>query len=152
MQLIRKLLSRNPARTGRNRLLRGLSTAELVGIIVVVGILGALGATYISGMVTAASTNTGKQNAVTLSTLANSYVTGGGTIAAGTPGELDLTSVTTAITSLNTGVTDANGISYKMSPAIVADAAGNFPTYGVAGTGAAGSPIIFTYTQPAGTP
>jgi hypothetical protein len=148
MNLIRKLLNRNQARTGRNRLIRGLSTAELVGIIVVIGILGALGATYISGMVTAASTNTGNQNAVTLSTLANSFVTGGGTIGVGA-NELDLTTATTAITCLNTGIKDASGITYKMSPPIANNAMTN---YAVAGTGAAGSAIVFTYTQPAGTP
>ena len=62
MQLIHKLLYRNRTRTGGNRLIRGLSTAELVGIIVVIGILGALGATYISGLVTTANSNTGDQN------------------------------------------------------------------------------------------
>ncbi|MGD1032438.1 MAG: hypothetical protein ABSA05_15015 [Opitutaceae bacterium] len=147
MKLIRKLLSRLPARTGRNRLIRGLSTAELVGIIVVVGVLGALGATYISGMVTAAQTNTGNQNAVTLSTLANSYVTGGGQL--GAAPLLDLSSASNAITCLNTGITDAQGISYKMSPPI---AHSTVSSYTVAGNGTAGNPIIFTYTQPAGSP
>ncbi len=146
MQLIRKLLNRNPARKGSNRTIRGLSTAELVGIIVVIGILGALGATYISGMVTAASTNTGKQNAVTLGTLANSFVTGGGQTGSGA-NQLDLTSATTAIACLNTGITDAAGITYKMSPA-VADPA----DFTEAGTGAAGSSIVFAYVPPAGTP
>jgi hypothetical protein len=148
MKLVRKLMSLIPARAGRNRLNRGLSTAELVGIIVVVGVLGALGATYISGMVTAAQTNTGNQNAVTLSTLANSYVTGGGQPGS-SAGQLDLSSTANAIASLNLGVTDAQGISYKMSPAIDPT---TFTNFLVTGTGAAGSPIIFTYTQPAGSP
>jgi len=147
MKLVRKLMSLIPARAGRNRLIRGLSTAELVGIIVVVGVLGALGATYISGMVTAAQTNTGNQNAVTLSTLANSYVTGGGQL--GASPLLDLSSAANAIACLNAGVTDAQGISYKMSPAI---AASTISSFAVAGNGTAGSPIIFTYTQPAGSP
>jgi hypothetical protein len=150
MKLIRKLLSRIPARTGRNRLIRGLSTAELVGIIVVVGVLGALGATYISGMVTAAQTNTGNQNAVTLSTLANSYVTGGGTLGSGT-GQLDLSSAANAVNSLNNGVTDLQGISYKMSPAIPANTISCY-TLTPGGNGTAGNPIIFIYTQPAGSP
>ena len=144
MQLIRKLLNRYPSRIGRNHLIRGLSTAELVGIIVVIGVLGALGATYISGMVTAASTNTGKQNAVTLGTLANSYVTGGGVIGTGA-NQLDLTTAQTAITTLNNGVTDTTGITYKMSPAI-ADPA-DFTKAGTAATG-----IVFTYNAPGGTP
>jgi hypothetical protein len=128
MQLIRKLLYRNPARTGRNRLIRGLSTAELVGIIVVVGILGALGATYISGLVTSANKNTGTQNAITLSTLANSYVTSGGSvatwnIAATTPPGGDATA---AIAALNAGVT-SNAITYQMTPAIANP--GNYTVY-----------------------
>jgi len=148
MKLIRKLLSRLPARTGRNRLIRGLSTAELVGIIVVVGVLGALGATYISGMVTAAQTNTGNQNAVTLSTLANSYVTGGGVLGSNA-NQLDLSSAPNAIASLNAGVTDLQGISYKMSPPI---ADNMISSYKVLGNGTAGSPIIFSYTQPTNSP
>ena len=116
MQLIHKLLNRNPARTGRNRLIRGLSTAELVGIIVVIGILGALGATYISGLVTTANSNTGDQNAVTLSTLVNSYVTGGGDITVF--GSLSQTpsDATAAVAQLNKGITDKAGISYQMTP------------------------------------
>ena len=139
MKLIQKLLSRRSARLGRNRLNRGLSTAELVGIIVVVGILGALGATYITGLVTAADNNTGNQNAVTLSTLANSYVTGGGNAATafGSP-----ISAATAIASLNTGITDANNISYEMTPQI---AAGSIPNYTV--TQAANGIIIFAHTN-----
>jgi hypothetical protein len=146
MQLIRKLLNRYPSRTGRNHLIRGLSTAELVGIIVVIGVLGALGATYISGMVTAASTNTGKQNAVTLSTLANSFVTGGGQTGSGA-NQLDLSTPSAAIACLNAGITDATGITYKMSPA-VADPS----DFTEAGTGVAGSSIVFKYVPPAGTP
>ena len=121
MQLIRKLLSRNPARTGRNRLIRGLSTAELVGIIVVVGILGALGATYISGMVDTANSNAGTQNAVTMSTLVNSYLTGGGAAAA-----LGAPDAPTAIAALNGGITDKAGISYQMTPNIAPASIANY--------------------------
>jgi hypothetical protein len=143
MQLIRKLLSRSPSRTGRNRLIRGLSTAELVGIIVVIGVLGALGATYISGMVTSANTNTGNQNAVTLSTLANSYVTGGGNQAAAFGNPFNSA---TALASLNTppGVTDAAGITYMMTPQIAAANLGNY-------TATQSDNGIITFTHTPGT-
>lgn len=125
MQLIRRLLVRTSTHSGRNRLLRGLSTAELVGIIIVVGILGALGTTYITGMVNTANNNTGNQNAVTLSTLANSYVTSGGSVASwnlptAAPGD-----PTAAITALNSGVS-AGGISYQMTPNINANSIANY--------------------------
>ena len=97
-------------------------------------------------MVTAASTNTGKQNAVTLSTLANSFVTGGGKTGAAA-NQLDLSSASNAIACLNNGLTDTTGITYKMSPA-VADPA----DFTEAGTGLAGSSIVFTYVPPGGTP
>jgi hypothetical protein len=124
MQLIRRLLTPRSARPGRNRFLRGLSTAELVGIIVVIGILGALGATYITGLVDTANTNTGNQNAVTLSTLANSFVESGGAIGTGT-GQLDLTSPTTAITALNAGISAGN-VTYQMTPTIATSSFGNY--------------------------
>jgi Tfp pilus assembly protein FimT len=127
MQLIHKLLYRNRTRTGGNRLIRGLSTAELVGIIVVIGILGALGATYISGLVTTANSNTGDQNAVTLSTLANSYATGGGDLTVFGSMSTTPSDATTAVGVLNTGITDKAGISYQMTPNVnvVTDGAGN---------------------------
>lgn len=145
MQIIRRLLRIKPAPAGGRRLNRGLSTAELVGIIVVVGIIGALGATYITGLVSSANNNTGNQNAVTLGTLANSYVQSGGDVSGWglgtTPGD-----ATAAITALNAGVTgtaNAN-ITYRMTPPI---AAGSIANYQVAedATG------LITFTHAAGT-
>lgn len=140
MQLIRRLLARSSARKGAARSNRGLSTAELVGIIVVIGILGALGATYITGLVDTANNNTGNQNATTLSTLANSFVESGGVIGTGN-GQLDLTSGTTAITDLNAGIS-AGGVTYQMTPNI---ASGSIANYTVA-QGANGL-ITFTHTN-----
>jgi len=79
MQLIRKLLRLNSSRFARSAN-RGLSTAELVGIIVIVGILGAIGGTYVNGLVTQANTNAGRQNASTLNTLAASVLAAGATV------------------------------------------------------------------------
>src|SRR5580704_4871641 len=111
MKLINKLLHRTHASHDRNRKIRGLSTAELVGIIVIVGILGALGGTYVNGMVNQANTNAGKQNANTLNSTLSAAIAGGALI--GTPGcsaqggaanTIDLTSATTAVADLNYGV------------------------------------------------
>jgi len=145
MQLIRRLLYGRSAPKGRNRLIRGLSTAELVGIIVVIGVLGALGATYITGLVSTANSNTGTQNAVTLGTLANSYVQSGGDVSGwgltATPGD-----ATAAITALNTGVTGTgtSAITYKMTPAIATTSIANYQV-------AQDATGMITFTHTAGT-
>ena len=78
MQLIRKLIHRTSAKSLRDT--RGLSTAELVGIIVIVGILGALGGTYVNGLINQANTNAGQQNATTLTSVAGSILAAGGSL------------------------------------------------------------------------
>jgi hypothetical protein len=121
MQLLQKLLSRNRPQIGRN--VRGLSTAELVGIIVIVGILGALGGTYIAGLVGQAQTNAIAQNVASLNTVAASSIAGGGTFGAtaglinATVGAPSPTTDAALITSLNNGVVVGN-VTYKMSPPI----------------------------------
>jgi type II secretory pathway pseudopilin PulG len=149
MKIISKLLSRNRPLAGRNHRIRGLSTAELVGIIVIVGILGALGGTYISGLVGAANTNAIAQNANSLNTVAASAVAAGATVGAGK--QIDTTSVTTAINSLNAGVT-LNGVTYQMSPPISAAAiltlAGSTPSYTMTAT--AGPPATVVFAAGAG--
>lgn len=124
MKLIQRLLKRTRPHSGQNRKIRGLSTAELVGIIVIVGILGALGGTYINGLVSQANLNAGKQNANTLNSTFSSAVAGGAIIGSpgcsvtgGSPDTIDTTSITTAIADLNHGVI-INGVTYKMNPQI----------------------------------
>jgi hypothetical protein len=141
MQLIQKLLKRTRPHSARNRFSRGLSTAELVGIIVIVGILGALGGTYVNGLVTQASTNAGNQNANTLNTTAASCFAGGATVGTAA-GQLDTTSAATAIAALNLGVTVTNSggnVLYKMTPPIA-----NPGSYTM--TGATTSNVVFSYT------
>ncbi len=141
MQLIQKLLKRTRPHSARNRLLRGLSTAELVGIIVIVGILGALGGTYVNGLVNQANTNGGNQNANTLNTVAASIFAAGATVGSGA-GQLDTTSAATAIAAVNTGVT-VGGVLYKMTPQI---AAGSIASYTM--TGAGTTNVVFSYAGP----
>jgi Tfp pilus assembly protein FimT len=131
MQLVSKILFPHRVKSVRARLIRGLSTAELVGIIVIVGILGALGGTYISGLIKQSKNNTGLQNAQSLTTTLSSALAGGATIApGGAAGTIDTTSSTTAITALNNGVTvtNPNGttITYQMNPQINIANAGNY--------------------------
>ena len=149
MKLIRKLLSRNRPLAGRKDRIRGLSTAELVGIIVIVGILGALGGTYISGLVGAANTNAVSQNANSLNTVAASAVAAGGTVGAGL--QIDTTSAATAIKSLNQGVT-INGVTYQLSPPIsaaaIATLGGSTPSYTMTAT--AGPPATVVFAAGAG--
>ncbi len=142
MQLIQKLLKRTTRpHSVRNRFMRGLSTAELVGIIVIVGILGALGGTYVNGLVNQANTNGGNQNANTLNTVAASIFAAGATVGTGA-GQLDTTSAATAIAAVNTGVT-VGGVLYKMTPQI---AAGSVASYTM--TGAGTTNVVFSYAGP----
>jgi len=144
MQLIHKLLFRN--RTRVSRLNQGLSTAELVGIIVIVGILGALGGTYVSGLVATANTNSGNQNAVTLNTVANSYIAAGG----GTLGTVALDTTapgTNAITQLNNGVTSPDGILFQMTPPISAASATNYTISTTTASGGTNIIVSFTHTE-----
>jgi len=138
-QIIARLLRRTPASLDRNRKIRGLSTAELVGIIVIVGILGALGGTYINGLVTQANDNTGKQNATTLNTLANSIFAQGATVGTGA-NQFDTSTAAKAIAALNAGVS-VNGVTFAMSPTI---AAGSIASYGM--TGAGTTTPVFSFT------
>jgi hypothetical protein len=122
MQILRRLLFRNRSQSGQNQKIRGLSTAELVGIIVIVGVLGALGGTYVVGLVTAAKNNTGDQNAQNLQTVMTSAFAGGAIVATTGPGNIDLTNSGTAYADLVGGVTVTNGtqvVSYQVSPAPV---------------------------------
>jgi hypothetical protein len=122
-------------------MIRGLSTAELVGIIVIVGILGALGGTYVNGLVTAANTNAGNQNANTLNTTAASAFAGGATVGTDA-GQVDTSSAANAINALNTGVT-VNGVLYKMTPQIAATSIASYTMTG------AGTPnVVFSYVGP----
>jgi len=132
MQLIHKLLSVRRTRVTRNGKIRGLSTAELVGIIVIVGILGALGGTYITGMITQSKTNTGNQNAQSLTTTLSSAIAGGATTNAGA-GVGNVDSAATAIPMLNAGVA-IGGVTYQMNPPIA-----NAGSYTLAGN-------TFSYT------
>jgi len=142
MNIIRKLMSRTRPLVGRLHRIRGLSTAELVGIIVIVGILGALGGSYIIGLVNQADTNAISQNVATLNTVAASAVAGGATVGAGAQNNIDVTSSTTMVGSLNTGFT-INGVSYKVSPAVPTPAS-------YTGTYNAGPPVSVTFVATAG--
>jgi len=123
MKLIRNLISRNRTRLSRIQKIRGLSTAELVGIIVIVGILGALGGTYITGLVSSANANTLAQNAASLNNVYASAVAGGAGTTAGTvaANNIDTTSNLTAIADLNSGIV-VGTVTYQMSPKIVTPA------------------------------
>jgi len=118
---------------GRNQRIRGLSTAELVGIIIIVGILGAVGGTYIGSLVNSATTNTIAQNVNSLNTVCASMLSGGVPIT--TDGQGNVTAVNGTATAtptdflnlINAGVT-LNGVTYQMTPQIskAAIAAGTY--------------------------
>lgn len=126
MQLIRRLF-RHRIVLNRARRNRGLSTAELVGIIIIVGILGAVGGTYIGSLVNSATTNAIAQNVNSLNTVCASMLSGG--VPVTTDGAGNITNVNgTAIATpsdllnlMNAGVT-YNGVTYQMNPQVSAKA------------------------------
>jgi hypothetical protein len=134
MKLIQRLLSR----TGGNRRLRGLSTAELVGIIVIVGILGAIGGTYINGLVGAAKNNSGNQNAQSLNTvLASAFAAGATCDNTGSPSDpgtavLDTSTSAASVAQLIGSGVVVNGVTYKMSPPVGTPASYVLATAGTA--------------------
>jgi hypothetical protein len=158
MQLVRKLLSLARSRVGRNQKIRGLSTAELVGIIVIIGILGALGGTYIGSLVTTANGNTGNSNASSLNSLCASMLAAGVPVTvAGSSGSYTYTiagvnggnAMTDAelVGALNTGIQDPNNanVLYRLTPAVKTPA-----SYVSANTAASGSATAITWTFTSG--
>jgi len=96
------------------RRVRGLSTAELVGIIVIVGILGALSTTYISNLTNQSRANAGNQNAQSLNAILTSALSAGATV--------DTSSTQNAIAALNNGVTVGSGaeaITFRVNPPVL---------------------------------
>ena len=152
MLLICKLLFRKNLLSGWNRQIRGLSTAELVGIVIIVGTLSALAGTYVSGLVGQAKTNEGNQNAQNLNIVIMSAFAGGAIVDDGThsPGMLDISTGAAAVTQLcGAGVTvtsNGNTINYKVSPPGLTAA-----SYTLAGAGGNDPSVLkFTYTPASG--
>jgi hypothetical protein len=145
MQLVRRLIQTAPPSSLRRRLSRGLSTAELVGIIVIVGVLGALGGTYINGLVGSAKTNSGNQNAQTLNTVLSSAWAAGAVVDDGThsPGMIDCSTSANAVAQLCGNGVVVNGVTYKMNPPVGTQAS---YTLANAGAGATTLNTTFSYT------
>ena len=93
----------------------GFSLVELLGVIVLIGIISLGAYIYVGNASQQAITNTKARNAQMLNQLVSIAAATGATIGPG--GNIDTTSVTTAITSLNTGFT-VNGIPIKMNPPV----------------------------------
>src|SRR5580658_9236865 len=122
MKLAKRLLRRPRPRIFPN--IRGLSTAELVGIIVVVGCLGALGGTFVKGLVSQTDINVGNENATNLNSTVATAFYAGATVGSGA-GQIDTSSAAAAITALNNGVT-VNGVLYKMESPIASGSIGSY--------------------------
>jgi len=135
--------------------MRGLSTAELVGIIVIVGILGAIGGTYINGLVGAAKTSSGNQNAQSLNTVLSSAFAAGATVDTagaggvvdGPIGAIDCSTSAAAVGQLcNQGVL-VGGVTYKMSPPV-----GTTASYTLLNSGASATSTNTSFTYTGTTP
>jgi prepilin-type N-terminal cleavage/methylation domain-containing protein len=99
----------------------GFSLVELLGVIVLIGIISLGAYIYVGNASQQAITNTKARNAQMLNQLVSICAATGATIASGSGNNIDTTSVQTAITSLNTGFT-VNGIPIKMNPPIATPA------------------------------
>jgi prepilin-type N-terminal cleavage/methylation domain-containing protein len=100
-----------------SRLTAGFSLVELLGVIVLIGIISLGAYIYVGNASQQAITNTKARNAQMLNQLVSIAAATGATIANGSSNNIDTTSVTTAIASLNTGFT-VNGIPIKMNPPV----------------------------------
>jgi prepilin-type N-terminal cleavage/methylation domain-containing protein len=101
----------------RSRSTTGFSLVELLGVIVLIGIISLGAYIYVGNASQQAITNTKARNAQMLNQLVSIAAATGATIGTGAANNIDTTSVTTAITSLNTGFT-VNGIPIKMNPPV----------------------------------
>ncbi len=113
MQVSRQLRFADRVPAIGNRRLRGLSTAELVGIIVIVGVLGSLSTAYITNLISTSKTNAGNQNAQSLNATLTSALSAGAVV--------DTSSTGIAINALNAGVTvgaGADAVTFRMNPPV----------------------------------
>ena len=116
---------------------RGFTLPELIGAIIVIGIISAVATVQVLNANTQARENAKYGNAQALNRLVVSAASGGATIAAGATNNIDTTTNLTAIGKMNTGFT-VGGITYQMSPTIQTPA-----SYTMSGTA---PQITFTYT------
>jgi len=123
---------------GKNR---GFTLPELIGAIVVIGIISAVATVQVLNANTQARENAKYGNAQALNRLVVSAASGGATIAAGATNNIDTTTNLTAIAKINTGFT-VGGITFQMTPVIQTPA-----SYTMSGSA---PQITFSYTTGAG--
>ena len=100
------------------RSIKGFSLPELITVVVVIAILGAIALGVVTNLTTQAKANAGIANAATLSRMVAQLSAAGSTFATGAAvGNVDTTSAVSMIGSLNTGVSVA-GMTFKMQPTI----------------------------------
>ena len=116
---------------------RGFTLPELIGAIIIIGVISAVAGVQVLNANAQARENAKYGNAQALNRLVVSAAGGGATIAAGATNNIDTTTNLTAIAAMNTGFT-VSGITYAMSPVIKTPA-----SYTMSGTA---PQIVFTYT------
>jgi prepilin-type N-terminal cleavage/methylation domain-containing protein len=121
----------------------GFSLVELLGVIVLIGIISLGAYIYVGNASQEAIRNTKLRNAQMLNQLVSIAAATGATIGPGAANNIDTTTAQTAIASLNTGFTvSASNIPIKMNPPVATPA-----SYTMTGTppiisfGSDGSPI-----------
>jgi prepilin-type N-terminal cleavage/methylation domain-containing protein len=100
---------------------RGFSLVELLGVIILIGVISLGAYIYVGNANQQAIANTKIRNAQMLNQLVSISAATGATIATGATNNIDTTSKLTAIASLNNGFT-VNSIPFKMSPPILTPA------------------------------
>jgi prepilin-type N-terminal cleavage/methylation domain-containing protein len=106
----------------------GFSLVELLGVIVLIGIISLGAYIYVGNASQQAIINTKARNAQMLNQLVSIAAATGATIGNGASNNIDTTSVTTAINALNAGFS-VNGIPIKMNPPV-----GTPSSYAISGT------------------
>ena len=127
-----------PQRQSRKRL-QGFTLPELIGAIIVIGIISAVATVQVLNANTQARENAKYGNAMALNRVAVSAISGGASVGAGATNNIDTTTNLTAVAKLNAGFT-VGGITYQVSPVVQTPA-----SYPFNGSPTATS-VVFTYT------
>jgi len=123
--------------------LQGFTLPELIGAIVVIGIIAAVATVQVLNANVQARENAKYGNAQSLNRVCVSAISGGATVGSGATNNIDTTTNLTAIAKMNTGFT-VGGITYQVAPSV--QTAASYPFVG----SPTATSVVFTYTTGAG--
>jgi prepilin-type N-terminal cleavage/methylation domain-containing protein len=121
------------------RRVRGFTLPELIGTIIIIGVIAAVAGVQVLNANAQARENAKYGNAQALNRVCVSAIAGGAAVGSGATNNIDTTTNLTAIAKLNTGFT-VGGITYQVAP--VVQTAASYPFVG----SPTATSVVFTYT------